>query len=359
MLDAPSAQREDGRVSPLAKYRIVEFARPGSSRMQELALAMAGRIAADLGAQVTRVFLSTPAEVEHSEHRKSEDSFLHVGKRVVSLHGQVAEFQATINAADAVLTNDPNLVPATNELADLTTVTCLLSDFPLGDERNDVPQSELVMLARSGMLYIVGEPDREPLMLAGHQPAYAAGFAMYSALAVGLEGLRSDGEGDIYDVCILDVLAWINWKAVAVHELGEANDVNREGRNSEWRVVRAKDGWIALVFNQKDWPSLVDLIGDPYLAHPDLTTRSGRARLREKYMAIIDDWCASRTREEIRQLAQAKRIPIGPVLAPSELKTAPQVVARGAIIEAIDLEGAPFCRPVLPCAWNGKALYRT
>lgn len=326
--------------------------------MHELALAMAGRIAADLGAEVTKVICS-PSEAVLSQHCKSENTFLNTGKRVVRLSGPLAHLDRIIDEANAVLTNDPSLVPRNEGLEERHGVTCLLSDFPPGDERNDVPQSELVMLARSGMLHIVGEPDREPLMIAGHQPAYAAGFAIYSALATGLASLAREGAGDIFDISILDVLAWINWKAVAARELGEKGDIGREGQNSEWRVVAARDGWIAFVFNQKDWPSLVELIGHPYLRNPDLNTRSGRARLRNKYMNIVEAWCAVRTRDEIHRLAQAKRIPIGPVLDPGELRTAPQVVARGAIVEGVDPENGRFCRPILPCVWNGRALYRT
>ncbi|MBI3197597.1 MAG: CoA transferase, partial [Rhodospirillales bacterium] len=48
------------------------------------------------------------------------------------------------------------------------------------------PVSEFAILALGGLLHMVGEPERKPLRLGGHQASYAAGLTAFTGLAAAL-----------------------------------------------------------------------------------------------------------------------------------------------------------------------------
>jgi len=112
-----------------------------------------------------------------------------------------------------------------------------------------------------------------------------------------------------------------------------------------WHTMPAKDGHVALVYMAKDWPALRDLIGDARLHEPRFATQALRGANLDALDAIMLPWFESRTRAEITLLAQAQRIPIGPVLSPAELLHDRQHAARGFL--------APDGSPRLPLLWDG------
>jgi crotonobetainyl-CoA:carnitine CoA-transferase CaiB-like acyl-CoA transferase len=109
--------------------------------------------------------------------------------------------------------------------------------------------------------------------------------------------------------------------------------------------MEAQDGYIALVYQEKDWPALCDMVDDVQLTEPRFATISGRAEHRAALMTILRPWFAVRTRADITQAAQRRRIPIGPVLWPQELLTDAQYIARGFL--------QPDGTPQLPLIWDG------
>lgn len=196
----------------------------------------------------------------------------------------------------------------------------ILLRFSVFGPGEDPPMSELGLLALSGMLGIVGEAGRPPARLAGHQPAYAAGLAGCTAL---LAALRAGGPETI-DISLFDVTCWLNWKvAAAMLVMGEVP--TRGGSRADWFTLPAADGHIALVYMEKDFPALRDMVA---IDDPRFLTRAGRLIHRDAFEATIRPWFAIRSRAEITREAQSRRIPIGPVRSPAELLTDPQHLAR-------------------------------
>ena len=213
----------------------------------------------------------------------------------------------------------------------------VLLRFSVFGPGQDPPMSELGLLALSGLLGIVGEAGRPPSRLAGHQPAYAAGLAGCTAL---LAALRAGGPETI-DISLFDVTCWLNWKvAAAMLVMGEVP--TRGGGRSDWFTLPAADGHIALVYMEKDFPALRDMLG---IGDPRFQTRAGRLTHRDAFEAEIRPWFATRSRAEITALAQSRRIPIGPVRTPAELLHDPQYAARGFI--------GPGGMPAMPLRADG------
>ena len=351
-------------MMPLADLVVLEAPRPDAPRVHRLALALAGKMAAELGARVIKAVPPGGDPLhrvpvlpwEQDRNPQALARFLDNSKSLhttVSTSAGDADGYAMLAAeANVILTDDPVIQEELSSATGSRKVVCALASFPAGSALNDVPVSEITLLALSGILDIVGDPEREPLMLGGHQAGYAGGLAMFSAMMTGVARLENQGVGDFFDVNIWDVLAWVNWKNVASSYFKPGEKTTREGAAAEWRVVKAKDGWIALVFNQRDWPSLANMIGGALLEDPGLATRSGRAAQRAEYMSVVEAWCRQRTREQIYRQAQEARIPIGPVVEPYEMPDDPHFAARQVITESLDSGFGAFRSPALPVRWN-------
>lgn len=317
--------------APLAGRRVLDLGTLCAQRPHALAASMAAKLCGAYGAQVVRPI---PADGEPFATLppllrgvgSALDRFLNAGKRAGPAAGR---FDAVIGDT-AALEKHAAAVP----------VKARISVFGPGD---DPPMSELGLLALSGLLGIVGEPPpAPPVPLAGHQAAYAAGLAACTGV---LAALRAGGD-EVVDVSLFDVCVWLNWKTAA--DMLVLGRVPARGTATQWFTVAAKDGHVALVYQEKDWPPLRALIGDARLDDPRFATAPLRGANRAALTQIIGPWFAARTRAEITAAAQARRVPIGPVKFPAELLTDAHYRARDFL--------APDGAPALPLAWDGKRL---
>ncbi len=339
-------------MRPLTDMLVIEQFKPDSPEALRLALAMAGRILSDFGATVLRIQprdqpVFMPAlNTEDGITSSHEEAFLNAGKPRV-----LASDDALAMRADIVLTDDNTL-----DRAHADQIVVLVKSVPGGHALEGKRVSELCLMAQSGLLDMVGEPDREPLMLAGHQPAYAAGLAAFAATAAGIAARQSGLGGDIYTVCALDVLAWINWKSLASHLIGESGSCSREGPSTEWPVLPCRDGWVVLAFTRSDWHRVVDMVGVERLRSPEFETGAGRAARRAEYIRILRKWSYAMTRAEIQLAATTFGLPVAVVLDAHEVISDPHNVARGVFEK--DQEPGALAQPVLPLRWNGERFLR-
>jgi crotonobetainyl-CoA:carnitine CoA-transferase CaiB-like acyl-CoA transferase len=336
---------------PLGDLHFVEFASPGTPQGVRIAIALAGRIAADLGARVSRVqdgadpIATAPPFIQG---RSALHAFLNAGKQLVD----VREGSALRAGADVCLapeTADPSPSNARVEVR----IAMLGAGVP-----PETPATEFTVLALSGLLNLVGDPDREPLRLAGHQAAYAAGLAAFTGAMGALSALSAQHASgrELVHVSLLDAAVWLNWKNVASASAGEEAP-SRGGRAADWPVIRCKDGWVALVYQNADWLRLCALAGnDPRLLDPALMQAAGRAARTEEIACYFEEAWKDLTRAELERMFMAARVPAGPVWSPHELARAGHYGARGVMQGlSLDAEGRIAQFPRLPVRWNGEA----
>ncbi|MBL8688046.1 MAG: CoA transferase [Rhodospirillaceae bacterium] len=317
---------------PLDGIRIVEAHSPDAPLDLRLAGALAGRIAADLGAAVS--FSGPPPS-----RRDGLFAFLNAGKR------WIPALRPDRSAADVAIVDDRLFAQGGLAKAD---VTAVLSTFAAGAPA--MPASAFTVMALGGLLDIVGDPEREPLRLGGHQMAYAAGLAAYTGIAAALCGRGKRTSAEVVRVNMLDTAIWLNWKSAPVAGAGEPPPT-RSGRAAEWQVLRCADGYVVLVYQEGDWAALKSLVGDPRLEAAHLETRPGRLMHLREIAAIIEAAFMRHTRAEIRARALEKRLPLGPIWSPRELDRDEQTLAR-AFLCRMD-EGMTL--PRLPVLWSGRA----
>jgi crotonobetainyl-CoA:carnitine CoA-transferase CaiB-like acyl-CoA transferase len=343
---------------PLAGITLLEATSLECPFALRLAVAFAGRIAAALGAEVVR--LEQPDDpIRRAEPRAGDDSalavFLNAGKRVVPWRGPADrgnQLQALIGSAEIVLLDRDAAAIADRSKA---RVKALISFFA---DRPDAPRdaSEFTVLALSGMLDTVGDPEREPLRLGGHQLAYAAGLSTGTGMLAAYFGAtRNDAGGaarETVRVSLFDVAMWLNWKNLAAAAASGASPT-RAGRSHQWQILRCRDGWVALVFMEKDWNGLRTLVGDARLEEPRFATEAGRNRHARALGDIIEEHFVKLSRREIEASARTARLPIGAVWSPIDLAEDPHYIARGFLRLTRTQSGDNHLQPVLPVRWHG------
>ena len=194
----------------------------------------------------------------------------------------------------------------------------------------DLPDDSLLAESYAGLSYIVGDPGRQPLALGGEQAAYAAGFAAYLAARLALLRRDAGGGGDIADVASTDVAAFLDWKSdVSACEIGEVPV--RNATTSWWRVLPAADGFVGLIYHERDWPKVANLVGDQRLADPRFATAPGRIAGMGEWLPAVATWIAERPAQVVYHEAQRVGLPFGTVASMADLATDPQYRARGFI----------------------------
>ncbi len=306
-------------MAPLQGLRILETAPANTPRCLLQCIAMTGRVAADFGADV-RV-----ARGMRDSFSAAEQAFLD--------HGKLPAEPGDTAAPDVILGTSDNLMTAR--------VRVLFSAIA---GQSDLPVTEFTVMARSGLLDIVGEPGREPLKLSGHQLAYATGLVGYTAM---LAGLGRDVPSTL-DLSMMETSVWLNWKSAAVAKMsGSAS--HRKGSGAEWQAVRCADGYVALVYEDADWPAIVALTGSTRLADPAFATKEGRAASVPEIAREIEAGLLSRTRAELRDIALARRLPFGPIWSVDDLPADRHMLARN-FFETVDGRTLPRA----PVLWNGQ-----
>ncbi|MET0295419.1 MAG: CoA transferase [Phenylobacterium sp.] len=347
------------RARPLADVSVIEVNDVGAPLCVRLAASLAGRIAADLGADVLKIEPPGGDPVRQAPpHLPGGGSalfqFLNASKR--SLQADLSSEQGREVLRRLLETADAALFEETAQVAGLVrqgpAAAIELAAFPVEMDAASRPVSELVVQALGGMMHMIGEPDRKPLRLAGHQASYAAGMTAYTGLAAALAARQASRPAPRVRVSLVEVMQWVNWKAASG---AEANGVSpgREGQLSECQVVPCRDGYVALVYTTQ-WRAIRELIADPRLDAPEFSSRSRRRSNVGTLYDVLRPWFADKTRLQIQALAQARGVPFGPVFTPAELLTTEQYQARGFLAEVEAAASGRLRAPQLPVKWNGR-----
>jgi crotonobetainyl-CoA:carnitine CoA-transferase CaiB-like acyl-CoA transferase len=325
----------------LAGYRFAEAVPASAPRIVHLAIAFAGRLAADLGADVMRV-VPTPDPLPNLQTHPTEvlaadggvlHRFLNRGKRNCATLAEALP-------ADVVLT-------ANEEAAALDGTSVVhVSAYPPGSEYETQPVSELALLALSGLADLFGEPDQAPVAMGGHQPGVATGYGAFTAAMSLLAGKVLQGRVLRAQVDALSCLAWINWKAGAMSVRSES--MTREGARADWPVLPCKDGHVALVIPDRNWPLFRDTVGDPRMLDRRFATMKGRRQHRDEYFAIVEDWLRRHTTAQLRAIFYEKGIPSAPILSLEEQLSDPLHLHQG-LFTTIEHGATQISVPQAPC----------
>ncbi len=350
---------------PLQPFTVVEVNDAGVPLCLRLATSLAAKIAADLGANVIKIEPPGGDPVRQAPPLLPNGSgtgasalfqFLNTSKRSLILdlgtESGRANLVQLLDRSHACLFEEPASIAPLVRAGKATPIE--IAAFPVEMNAAARPVSELAIQALGGLMHMIGEPERKPLKLGGHQASYAAGLTAFTGLTAALAARESGQPAPSVRVSLAEVMQWVNWKA-ASGAAATGTSPSREGKRSEFQIVPCRDGHVAVVYTVTQWPATRTLIADARLDDPKFNTRAGRRTHIAELYEIITPWFADKTRSEIQKVAQSRGVPFGPVFTPAELLKTEQYVARGFLATMTHPEIGKLLVPQLPVQWNGRS----
>ncbi len=335
-------------AAPLAHLTVLD--------LTDLRAALAGRLLADLGAEVIKIeppggdlgrlhppFAGDVAAPDRSLPFLYRNANKHGA--CIDLHDPdgAAHFAALCARADVLLENyGPNrrqvldLAPEAVRERYPQLVHVVIADFGLSGPRAHWRAEPLAAFAASGALYASGFPDRPPCWLPGFAAHdCAAVFAVVGALAALLDRARR-GAGQTVEVSVQEAaLSGFNpWQIPLADyhrlypRLPTAPPRNADGT---YLVLPTADGHVRILpAGQKHWRSFVDLLqrADAFAA-PEWDFVLYRLANVDAIRLIATEALHERTRAELFAEALARGVPLVPINTPDEFVAAEQTRARG------------------------------
>ena len=339
----------------LKGVRVIECVPQDQPVLVHLAVAFTGRLLCDLGATVIRL-------------QMPQDPLLKVKSSAQEVVGESSIVSTFLNRNKEIRWLDCCNTASLGDEADLLLLTescaarsdtaqVVVTAAASGVDIEPSALTELAVQGLVGLTDLFGEPDGQPLMMGGHQTAYALGFAAFCASMSGLLPLKRTGTPDVARVNAVEALAWINWKGIAAGTLGFP--INRGGRGAEAPVLKCANGHFAFMYLPRNWDDICAHIGDPRLADERFAKASLRARHAEELNAILAEWACSQTWQSLFAFCQRCAIPGGPVLHGLDLLEDPLYRHRSFLTSAqhpVDAQTSEVHVPGLPLTVEQTAI---
>lgn len=320
------------------------------------AIAMTGALFRALGAAVTGI--PSPADRREAAELNDRDPFVRLYLDSDDAEASPAEpgsARSRLAEADIVLATGaaPDVLGVSvTALAAGGTVVVRVTPWGERGPRAGDAGSELVLQAASGLVNLVGDPGREPLMLGGHQAAYSTGMQAFTAAVIALHDRDRTGTGQEVRTSYLESLAYLEWKG-GVYFQADGTVLGR-GQSTGPLVLPAADGYLALYYRDVDWPQVVALFGDDRLSDPRFATMPLRIAHEEELRSILTEGTQIRSKHTLYHAAQRLGIPAGSVETIPDLKKSEQYAAQG-FLQAARLEGGRRALvPSLPFTFNRR-----
>ncbi len=318
--------------------------------------ALAGRVLADLGAEVVRIEEPGGGAGRTRAPLAADGTGLHhavrnVGKLVVTLDPASAPDLATLDGllAGAELA----LVAADGWGADLADASApgiaarhphlvVVSVTPYGLEGPAAGRAatELVAQSLAGVVYRSGVPELPPVSAPGSYCEDVGAVTAAMAGVIALHQAAADGVGQVVDVASILALAQCTEMSLPIWSLLHFDQVRAGG--GLYPLFPCSDGLarIVLPMSPIEWKSLIVWMGSP----PEWTGPAWEQAMlgeaeRGEIMARLPEMFAGRTREQVTAEADAAGVRVTPVLTPAEVLSGEHVIARGTFTD-VDLAGS-------------------
>ena len=376
-------------MAALDSIRVVEWA-------ELISAAYCGKLLREFGARVDKV--EPPAGDTARNYGPFPDDiadpessgifvYLNSGKRSIVADMSTAPGLQAIHAllarADVFVTNQPlalrrrlGLDAPALRARHPGLIVVSLSVFGDSGPNADAPAQAIDAYAVSGTAWVIGEPDREPLIIPLLQADYQAGAHAASATLMALIARRRDPagraglSGETIDIASADVFAaaaGTNGKVYLYYGLQKWARAGRRAYASggpyPYVILPCKDGAVCLIGRaRQEWTRLVQAMGAPaWTGEPRYQDLHAMGRdYPDEVDALITPWLMRHTRAELLKLAETHGFPVGPLRNMSEVVASPQFAHRKffrqiphARLGAVTVPGVPWktvgraaCAPV-------------
>jgi CoA:oxalate CoA-transferase len=319
------------RTGPLSGYRVLDIAGPLGLHCTKLL--------ADMGADVIKIEAPSgdesrriPPFKDDTPHPEKSLYFLHfnTNKRSITLDVEKpdgrAVFLELVRKADVIL-----------ETARPGRMDELGIGYPSGPWR-DYKANDMAGIALGNLLYLAGEPGEPPL-----QPPGEIAYGMASTygafgIAVALYHRLDSGKGQYIDVSMHECAGHI--AGYFIPNYGYTGEkparASRKGEETDlYDPYATKNGYARIfIIPVEQWRRLVDWMGSPpEISGPEFEKMSYRRKHPDIVTKCIAEFCAKRTKEELYDEGQKRRIAVTPINTVGEFIEMEQTKARGLFVD--------------------------
>lgn len=289
-------------------------------------------------------------------------AYLNVGKRIVVLDledpQECAQAVALCADADVVLESFPpghaaKLGVGYRDVARVNPAAVVASVTPFGQTGpwRDWQATDLTLAAASGLAYVNGAPDREPLKEPGDVSAFQAGACAFLGAMTALAHRDLTGQGQHVDVSTLEAAA----SAFSPQILGAMHSGEPVARGTT-PLLPCKDGYVSLnVRHDATWEYMWLFFDAPEIAADTrFSTPAARRERAKEIERMLRPHLARHTMEDLFHGLAPLRLLIGMTLGVDRLLEDPHLVERGFFIpcpalgENAVMPGAPFKMSATP-----------
>jgi crotonobetainyl-CoA:carnitine CoA-transferase CaiB-like acyl-CoA transferase len=321
--------------APFADWRVLELS-------NGIAVSYCGKMFADAGADVVKVESLQGDSLRGWSAGGPAGAlfgYLAAGKKSVTHHHQ-AEVTALLAGADVVLTDLTDgwtlddITARTGPSAVVVAVTRFGTTGPYVEDH--VAANEFILQALCGSIAGRGWPDDEPVQAGGRLGEWLAGTYAAAVAAAAAWHAGRGGRGEIIDVSTYEAMVIaMSLPTMSASVLG-VDSVMQQRSLELPSIVPTADGMVGFctITAQQFQNFLVlidraDLVDDAGLA-----SMPGRIARRDEFLGMVTQWTATRTTQEIVDLAVAFRIPVAPIATPVTLPAVDHFVQRGVFAES-------------------------
>ena len=231
---------------------------------------------------------------------------------------------------------------------------------PVGPDKDERGYDFTAGWARSGMMYMIGEPGTPPPPQRAGMIDSAAGAHLLGGICAALLQREKTGKGQLIEVSLYHTGAWSLSMDIEMAMGGRipVKHDRTKATNPIWNSYQTKDGrwfWLAMLQPDPAWPGFCRAIGRPELENdPKFNSIDSRRQNCQELVHIIEHELATKTMAEWEKLFKDNNCIYGRVQSPLEVTTDPQALAAGFFAD-VDYSGQGKIKILTsPVLFDGK-----
>ncbi len=227
-----------------------------------------------------------------------------------------------------------------------------ISNFGQTGPYRNYEAKEINLYAAGGLMYITGDPEKEPLQMAARLAQYGAGQNAFAGTLSALWHRDSTGEGQQVDVAISEYLATILENALSMYSYAGANfqrTGNRGYGRAAWGPYPCRNGYVGVIAGpDHKWPEMAELMGIPELGDPKFDDRAGRGENADELDSLMLPWLMAHDKRDIFEQAQNRGLAFSYVATPEDILGWEHLESRDFFVEVEHLDMGTLQHPSGP-----------
>lgn len=204
------------------------------------------------------------------------------------------------------------------------------------------PAFDLIIQGAAGTLHAMGI-DGPPGIPLGD---YSAGHVIAIGISQALYWREKTGKGQFIDLSMQDMMYAVNLRAQTREFVDIASKKGHEQYITRilptYNQYPTKDGRRVTIVSltEKQFKRLMEVIGRPELYHDRRLKNMFKRMENVDFLdEVLGAWTITKDRDEIVDLLEKRHIPCGPVVTVDEVRSHPQLEARGMFLRKFQFEG--------------------